>query len=60
MTCDEVVGLFCASEATVRLSPGDFTEMRRIIVDTGSRKRPLILREDVEALLLEKLRARRL
>ncbi len=54
MTCDEVARLFCVSEATVRLSRGDFARLRRTTLNTGSRKRPLILREDVEALLLEK------
>jgi len=54
MTCDEVARLFCVSEATVRLSRGDFSRLRRTTINTGSRKRPIILREDVEALLLEK------
>jgi len=54
MTCAEVARLFCVSEATVRLSRGDFARLRRTTINTGSRQRPLILREDVEALALEK------
>lgn len=54
MTCAEVARLFCVSEATVRLSRGDFARLRRTTINTGSRKRPIILREDVEALALEK------
>ncbi|HYP00304.1 MAG TPA: hypothetical protein VER76_08950 [Pyrinomonadaceae bacterium] len=33
---------------------GDFSLLRRTTINTGSRLRPLILREDVEALALEK------
>lgn len=54
MTCAEVARLFCVSETTVRLSRGDFARLRHTTINTGSRKRPLILREDVEALALEK------
>lgn len=52
--CGEVTRLFCVSEATVRLARGDFARLRRTTINTGSRNRALILREDVEALLLEK------
>jgi len=47
-------GVLILSQWQKICKPREQYSLRRTTINTGSRQRPLILREDVEALLLEK------